>query len=297
MLSKDIEDKYILAGKIAAYARDKGKTLIVPGALAFDIVEAVEAMIIDKGGLFACPTTLSINNIAAHYTPEYGDKTIIGENDVVKLDMGVHVDGFIADTATTVCLDKDKEPMNECVKKALDEAIKAITPGVNVGYLGEIIQSVIFDAGFKPVSNLTGHVLEQYELHTGIGVPNIKMKSSKTLEDGMVVAIEPFATDGSGFVKESGHAQIFMFEVDKSIRLDAARKIMTLSKTKFNKMPFASRWIKGVSPQMINLALKQLTAIKAMASYPTLQEAKGVTVTHAEHTIIVKDKPIVTTKI
>ena len=289
------EKIYIHAGKIAAKARNNGAKLIVPGASALDIVESVESEIISDGGSLACPATLSINNVAAHYTPEADDKTVIGEKDVVKLDLGAHVDGFIADTATTVCLDPDKEPLNTCVKKALDEALKMIRPGINVGDIGEVIQSVITDAGFKPVSNLTGHVLGRYELHTGIGVPNIKMRSNQVLEEGMAVAIEPFATDGTGFVKESGRVQIFMFEAEKPVRLDAARKIMKLSSTRFNKMPFASRWIRDVSPQMLNFALKQLTSVKAISSYPVLQEKEGVTVTQAEHTVLVKNKPIVTT--
>lgn len=295
MLSVEDEKKYILAGKIASSARAMGAKLIVPGASLLEIAETVESHIISEGGSLACPATISLNNIAAHYSPTLGDMTKINEKDTVKLDIGVHVDGFIADTAATICLDKEKKALCDCVRKALDSATKMMRPGVKTGDIGAVIQSEIESAGFNPVSNLTGHVLGKYKLHTGVSIPNVKVRSNDILEEGTVAAVEPFATDGVGFVKESGKVQIYMFKSEKPVRLMQARTVLEISKKRFNSMPFSPRWIKDISPQMQNVAIRQLVMSKALYAYPVLQESLNSTVAQAEHTVIVKDRPIVTT--
>ena len=158
-----------------------------------------------------------------------------------------------------------------------------------------MIESEITSKGYRPIVNLSGHVLSSYELHSGFNIPNIKTDTRDTLEEDMVLAIEPFATDGQGLVKEISKVQIYRLVEPKPTRLDAARKILSLAKTQFHAMPFTPRWITGISPLMMDSALRQLSASNALYIYPVLKESGSGIVVQAEHTVIVKDKPIVTT--
>ncbi len=290
-------DNYIKAGKIAAKVlNDAGKT-IVSGVTCLDIVEKTEQMIKDAGAELACPTTLSINDIAAHYTPLSNDTATVKEKDTVKLDIGVMINGCIADTAKTICLDPKYDDMNNAAKSALDTVLKMATPGTNLGDIGAAIEAEITSKGYRPIVNLTGHVLSSYELHSGFNIPNIKTDTADVLEEDLVLAIEPFATDGHGSVKEINRVQIYRFIEAKPVRLDAARKILSLSRTKFHAMPFTPRWITEISPLMMDSALRQLSASNALYIYPVLKESGGGNVVQAEHTVIVRDKPIVTTRL
>jgi len=288
-------DNYIRAGKIGANVLEKTGKMIVSGATHLDIVAHAEHMITDAGAELACPTTLSVNDIAAHYTPLANDTAKIQDKDIVKLDIGVMINGCIADTATTICLDPQYDDMNNTAKSALQKALKLATPGTNLGDIGAVIESEITSKGYKPIVNLSGHVLSSYELHSGFNIPNIKTDTRDTLEEDMVLAIEPFATDGQGLVKEINKVQIYRLIEPKPTRLDAARKILALAKTQFHAMPFTPRWITGISPLMMDSALRQLSASNALYIYPVLKEAGSGNVVQAEHTVIVKAKPIVTT--
>ncbi len=290
-------DNYLKAGKIAANVLEKTGKKIVSGATHLDIVEHAEHMITDAGAELACPTTLSVNDIAAHYTPLANDTAKIQDKDTVKLDIGVMIDGCIADTAITICLDPQYDDMNNTAKSALQKALKLATPGTNLGDIGAVIESEITSKGYRPIINLSGHVLSSYELHSGFNIPNIKTDTRDILEEDMVLAIEPFATDGQGLVKEINRVQIYRLIEPRPTRLDAARKILSLAKTQFHAMPFTPRWITGISPFMMDSALRQLSASNALYIYPVLKEAGSGNVVQAEHTVIVKDKPIVTTRL
>lgn len=297
-MEKEILEKYVKAGKIAAEAREFAKSLVKEGARILDIAEKVEDFVRKKGGEMAFPLNISINEIAAHYTPIANDQTVLKAEDIVKIDIGVHVDGYIADTAFTVALTKDleKQRMVVAIEKALEEALKIIKPGVNIGKIGEIIEKTIRQAGFKPVQNLSGHLLERYDVHAGLTIPNIKIDTSETLKEGMVVAIEPFLTDGGGAVKDSEKAMIYRYVQDRPVRLQAARQLMKIARDDFRGLPFATRWIKNFSPIILETALRQLVEAGSFYKYNILKEVASGTVTQAEHTVIVLDKPIVSTK-
>ncbi|NOQ55377.1 MAG: type II methionyl aminopeptidase [Nanohaloarchaea archaeon] len=290
-------DNYIRAGKIASRVLADMRKKVVSGATYLDIVQQTEQMITDAGAQLACPATLSVNTIAAHYTPLLNDISTIGDKDVVKLDIGVMVEGCIADTATTICLDPAYDDMNNAAKSALEKALKLATPGTNVGEIGAVIESEIISRGYRPIVNLSGHILSSYELHSGFSIPNIKTDTNDTLEEDMVLAIEPFATDGQGMIKEISKIQIFRHIAQKPTRLPAARKVLSLAKTKYHSMPFTPRWITDISPFMLDSALRQLSDSNAIYMYPVLKEAGDGIVTQAEHTVIVRDRPVVTTRI
>jgi len=289
-------EKYKKAGKIASEIREWSKGLIKPGAKALDIAESIEKRILDNAEI-AFPLNISLNDNAAHYTPSYNDTLTLNEEDLVTIDMGVHVDGYIADTAYTIDLSGKNEKLVEASKEGLRIAIETIKPGISVSKVGEAIEKTIKSYGFKPIENLTGHELKPYVLHAGLAIPNIKVPYDWKVEEGMALAIEPFATDGSGRVIESKNAEIFSFLAQKPTRMREG-KILLQEVEKRKGLPFAERWYaKKMHPLKLKMVLKELVDREALHSYPVLHEREKGLVSQAEHTILItKDGCEVTTE-
>ena len=289
----EIIEKYIKAGKITAQARDESKQWIKPGMKVLEICEKIENRIKELGGGIAFPTNVSINNIAAHYTAKKDDDLIINENDVIKIDVGGHVDGYIGDTAYTKIFNDNNKDLVDSVDKALSEAIKLCTPGRKISEISEVIENTIRDYGFNPISNLTGHGLDQYVVHDEPTIPNIKNNSTYELRENQIIAIEPFATEGVGRVNESSETLIFQFIEKRPVRSPDSRKIVEFAQNL--KLPFAERWIPLSSRIKIRLALRELFEKNVLYKFPVLKEASGKPIAQKEHTIIVGDKPRITT--
>lgn len=292
-MEKEIIEKYKKAGEIAKTVREEGKKLVKPGVKILEVAEKVESRIKELGGIPAWPINISINDIAAHYSPLQDDATEIKEEDVVKLDIGVAVEGYIADTAVTIALsDKDKK-LVEAAEKALEEAIKMVKPGREVNEISAKIEEVIKSFGLDPIINLTGHGLDKFIVHAEPRIPNYKSNYSHILEEGEVIAIEPFATYGRNYIKEEDEDRgaTYYLVQEKPCRMMEARKIIKQMKER-QGMPFSERWIniKGIK---LKLAMKELKDKGCIETYRILRgDAK---ISQAEHTIIVLDKPIVTT--
>ena len=296
-MEQEILDKYIKAGKIAAEVRDYGCGLVKKDVLVVEIAEKIDRKILELKAKPAFPVNISINDMAAHWHPALNDKATIKESDYVKIDVGIHVDGYIGDTAKTVRL-AGKDDLIICSEKMLENAIKIIKTGTTVGEIGETIENTAKELGFNPIRNLTGHSLGKYDVHAGLTIPNIKNDSKYQLREDEVIAIEPFCTNGSGLVKDSGKALIFRWVNDRPTRLIEGRKILEIARDKFDRLPFAKRWIqKGFSPLKVELSLKELEAVNALYGYKPLREVSGKPVAQSEHTLIVKEKPIITTSL
>jgi methionyl aminopeptidase len=294
-MEKEILEKYIKAGEIAAESLGFAKGIVKSDMLVVELAEKIEKKISELGAKSAFPVNISINDIAAHYHPVLNDKLTVKEEDYVKIDIGVHIDGYIGDTAATVRL-AGKDELIKCSEKMLENAIKIIRPGITVGEIGETIENTTKEFGFKPIRNLTGHSLDRYDVHAGLTIPNIKTDSKYQLREDEVIAIEPFCTEGNGLVKDSGSALIFRWIMDRPSRLIEARKIMELARDKYEKLPFAKRWIqKEISPLKVELALKELLAVNALYGYQPLREVSNKPVAQSEHSVIVKEKPIILT--
>ncbi|MBU5557793.1 MAG: type II methionyl aminopeptidase [Candidatus Aenigmatarchaeota archaeon] len=296
-MEKEILNKYLNAGRIAAQALQYGRGLIKEGNKIVDIVEAVERKIESLGGKPAFPVNISLNDVAAHYSPFLDDMTIVKSGDYVKLDVGVHVEGWIADTAITVRLAGEDE-MIKCANKMLATALPMFRPGTSLTEIGEAIENVAKEFKLNPVRNLTGHSLDRYNLHAGFIVPNVRISSTKTLVEDEVYAVEPFCTSGGGWVKDAEPPMIFRWLADKPVRFPEARKIIELGKTNFSKLPFAKRWLQHQMTAMkLEVGLKQAITSGALHAYNILKESSGAPVAQAEHTVIVADKPIVITRL
>ena len=170
----EIKEKYLLAGKIGKNALDYAQSLIEPGALFYDVAEKTEQYIRDNNAIPSFPVNLSINNEAAHYTPFEGDKKRFKTGDLVKLDLGAMVDGYMSDNATTVEVGNTGKysDLIDATREALNAAIKILRPMINIYRIGEEIENVIDSYGFKPVRNLGGHDINRFDLHSEIFIPN-----------------------------------------------------------------------------------------------------------------------------
>jgi methionyl aminopeptidase len=274
----DVLDKYREAGRILAEVRGEAIKKVKIGEKLLDVAESVERLILQKGGAVAFPTNISLNDEAAHATPSKADVSTFG-SDIVKLDIGVHIDGYIADTAITVDLGNNKE-LVEASNSALERAIEVVHAGVDTAEISAVIEQTITDCGFHPVVNLTGHGLERYTQHAPPAIHNRRTQSGTKLKEGQVIAIEPFSSNGNGRVYETGKAEIFSLLKKKPIRSPEARAILKEVEV-YKSLPFAKRWLTG----RVDLGLKQLEMAGVIHAYPVLKD-KGL-VSQAEDTLIV----------
>lgn len=294
-MEKCVQEKYLKAGRIANSIREEVMKRIKPGIKILELAEFIEGDIRKKGGQPAFPVNISINDIAAHYTPILGDDKEVLPGDLVKIDVGVHVDGYIGDLAFTYC--SEKNPLISCAEDVLKHVQKTLKPGVTVGQIGKTIEDFVKGRDLGVITNLTGHTLERFQFHGSPSIPNTENNSGHSFKEGDVIALEPFITESNGYVKESGTIEIFRYLQDRPVRLMEARKILELARDEYHKLPFAKRWLyKEVSPIKVSLAIRQLESVFALESYPVLREVSGKRIAQAEHTFIVSDKPIVTTR-
>jgi len=298
-IPEDDFQKYRQAGKIAAEVREEVKRTLREGMPIIDVCEKVESMIRKKGGKPAFPCNVSVNEIAAHYTSPPGDRRTIPENSLVKVDVGVHVDGYIADTAVTVCFNPEYENLVRTAEEALEKAVGILRPGLSMSGFGSAIQKTIVTRGFKPVSNLTGHQIGRYVVHAGKSLPNVSHISIATVSEGEVYGVEPFVTlpKAAGRVNSGSEAHIFRLLKHKSLRTPYAKQLLEYIRKNFQTLPFTERWLHECVPHHhYKDAFSELLSSKSLMSYPVFIETSGKPVAQAEHTIlVVRDGCIVLT--
>ena len=283
-------EKQKQACKIAREIREEIQRTVKEGMPLIDICEKVESMTREKGGKPAFPCNVSVNEIAAHYTSPPGDKQVVPEKAIVKVDIGVHVDGYIADTATTVCLDPEYADMVSTAEEALAKAVEILRPGLPVARFGATIQKTIKVRGYKPISNLTGHLIRRYIIHAGKSLPNAFNLSTSRIKEGEVYGVEPFVTlsIGAGRVDNLPEAYIFRYQKHKSLQNPYAKKILKHIKTNFLTLPFAERWLnKFASQSSYKSAFHELLSSKSVMGYPVFVEASRKPVAQAEYTILI----------
>ena len=282
-LDDDAVDSYREAGEILVETMTDAREMIEPGVTQLEVAEYAEDSIHEAGAGLAFPVNISTNEEASHATPAREDDTEFGD-EMICLDIGVHVDGYIADAAVTVDF-TDNTELVEASEQALEAAVDAVGPGVEVGTVGAEIQSVIEGYGYTPILNLSGHGVQQYDAHTGPNIPNRAVDRSVELEVGQVIAIEPFATDGSGKVGEGATEEIYEQVAGGNVRDRRARKVLKEIEA-FEDLPFAARWLEGSRSEM---ALRRLKRAGIIKGYPVLKEDDGQLVSQAEHTLIVTE--------
>lgn len=281
---------YQQAGKIASEVRENARKKYHIGSTLFQICESIESEVRTRGAAPAFPVNVSLNDIAAHYTAEPNDQIVVNDADVLKIDIGVHVQGYIADTAVTICYNPKYETLVKSAEIALSEAVRIAKSSTKASDIGKVIESSISKQGFKPIQNLSGHSLEQYTIHAGRSIPNIwTIGSSFNLVSNQAYAIEPFVTtkEGQGVVYEGKIRNIFGITSRKPTKDKEVDEFLEDIWNTFKTLPFALRWMldryeEKKARQFIEVLLKK----KNIHAYPILVEGNGKMVAQAEHTLI-----------
>ncbi|NMJ67626.1 MAG: type II methionyl aminopeptidase [Marine Group I thaumarchaeote] len=283
-----IED-YVKAGKIAGEVRENVRQKDWIGSTLAEICDYVESEIIKRGAKCAFPVNTSLNEVAAHYTAEPNDPKTVSDSDLVKIDLGAQINGYIADTAVTVNYDPQYDSLVQAAENALQAAMSMIKVGVKSKDVGRKIQNTIMDMGLKPIANLSGHSLDQYTIHAGKTVPNMWTIGSFSFSENEAFACEPFVTtkNALGFVRNGKIKNIFALASRKMTKDDEADKLLEYIWNNFNMLPFALRWIvKEWEEKEARRLLDFLIKKKVVKAYAILVEANGKTVAQAEHTFI-----------
>jgi methionyl aminopeptidase len=293
-MEEELLENYTKAGKIAKEALLYGKGLIKKGAKLLDVTEKAEEKIVSLGGKMAFPVQLSCNEIAAHYCA-FKDDPIVFEDQLVCLDVGVHVNGCIGDNACSV----DLSGKNAELVKASEEALKAATEklvlGVRLAEIGKAIEEAITNFGFQPVRNLSGHGLGKYQIHGKPTIPNFDTGEKELLEEGFI-AVEPFATTGAGMIHEKGEANVFSMTGRKSVRMGFVRDIQKEIES-YEGLPFTKRWLfRKFSEAQVNYALKQFEQLGILHSYAPLVERSNGLVSQAENSFYIGEEVVQLTK-
>jgi len=283
--------KFQHAGKIAREVREEIRKIVKEGMPIINICEKVEGLTREKGGKSAFPCNVSVNEIAAHYTSPPNDKLTIPEKAIVKVDIGVHIDGYIADTATSICFDPEYDDMINTAEQALAQAVEILRPGLSITRFGSEIQKSIKTRGYKPISNLTGHLIRRYIIHAEKSLPNVFNLSASRLKEGEIYGVEPFVTltTATGRVDNLKEKYIFRYSKNKSLKNPYAKQMLSYIKKNFLTLPFTERWLnKFAESSNYKNAFSELLSSKAVMGYPVFVEASKKPVAQAEYTILIE---------
>ncbi len=295
-MNLSVPQEYFKAGKIASKVCEEMAKKTSIGDKVLDICNEVEGMIKNLGGEPAFPCNVGINSVSAHYTAEIDDESTIRNGDVVKIDLGVHINGYIIDTAFTLSFNPDYDLMVKAAKDVLYEAINMVREGVRVGEIGKVIENGASKRGFKVISNLSGHLLQQYKIHGGVSIPNVWVANTPPLKANEVYAIEPFLTtlDGSGVVVDDARRNIYALIGRKRTGDKNLDFLVDQIWNRFKTLPFTARWLIDIfDKKEIKMLLDKLVQVKILHAYPVLVEASKKVVAQFEHTLIPTESGVI----
>jgi methionyl aminopeptidase len=291
-----IPEQYKKSGRITAQVKGVVRSAVKPGIGFLEMCDLVKKEVESRGGQLAFPTGIGVNQVTAHYAPQDGDDSVFGENDLVKVDFGVHVDGYVTDTSVSVTFNPDYNLLLEATERALEAAITIARRETRTGEIGREIHREAARFGFKTIENLTGHTVDRYVVHAGKSIPNLYMPGMQSLKKGDVFAIEPFLTfeSAAGYVVDTPRQTIFSLVARKRTgtqELDGfAERVWSERKT----LPFTPRWYAGeFGKEKISTIINRLVAKKIIRAYPTLVEASGSPVAQFEHTMALDEAGLV----
>jgi len=289
---KDELESFRLSGRILRETREEMRDYVKENMLCIEVCEKAEGLIRAKGGKPAFPVNISINDVAAHYTSPPGDTSTIPEGATVKVDIGVHVDGYVTDTAFTAAFSPEGRSMQATAELALKTVIENIHGDMSLASIGSLAEIAIKNRGFKPISNLTGHSVGRYLIHAGTSIPSVSGFNPQKVKVGEVYAVEPFVTlpNAIGRVDDYPQTTIYRFLKIKSLKTDAAKKLAKYIEKSFRTLPFSERWLIGVlPPEKHKIAFAELQSSKTVMKYPVFIEASKKPVAQAEHTMLIKE--------
>jgi len=283
------------AGQIAKDVKNFIKPKIVIGAKGIEIVSAAEEKIVELGGECAFPVNLSINHIAAHYTsPIKDDDLEIKEGDIVKLDLGVHIEGWIVDTAFTVSFSEVKELENiiQATEVAVNAAKMMCKPGTHTQEIGKKIESIVKGFGYNPIKELGGHQIERWTVHGNKALPELGSQRGDEMEEGDIFAIEIFASSGEGSVHNTKYSYIYELNPYSGrvpLRRKASKQILGYVNKNYKTLPFAERWLAKEFRMGVVFGLQELIQQGKLHTHYVLSEKKGSYVAQTEETVLITE--------
>uniref|UniRef100_F7E5C1 Methionine aminopeptidase 2 n=1 Tax=Monodelphis domestica TaxID=13616 RepID=F7E5C1_MONDO len=304
--SEEIWNDFREAAEAHRQVRKYVMSWIKPGMTMIEICEKLEdcsRKLIKENGLnagLAFPTGCSLNNCAAHYTPNAGDPTVLQYDDICKIDFGTHISGRIIDCAFTVTFNPKYDTLLKAVKDATNTGIKCAGIDVRLCDVGEAIQEVMesYEVEIdgktyqvKPIRNLNGHSIGPYRIHAGKTVPIVKGGEATRMEEGEVYAIETFGSTGKGVVHDDMECSHYMKNFDVGhvpIRLPRAKHLLNVINENFGTLAFCRRWLDRLGESKYLMALKNLCDLGIVDPYPPLCDIKGSYTAQFEHTILLR---------
>lgn len=287
-----IPAQYERSGKITKEVRAVVRSKVKVGMPYIEACKLVEKEIEARGGEAAFPVGIGVNQVTAHYAPDEDDRSIFREGDLIKVDFGVHVEGYVTDTAVSLTFNPDYDLLLEAAERTLEVAINIARTETRTGEIGGEIQKEASRFGFKTIQNLTGHTVDRYVVHAGKSIPNVYMPGTPSLKKGDVFAIEPFVTLGTaaGYVVDAPGQTIFSLVGRKKTGqadLDAfVDGVWNGRKT----LPFTPRWYsKEFGAKKVKELVSKLVAKRVLRGYSTLVEASNSPVAQFEHTMVLDD--------
>jgi len=252
-----------------------------------------------KGGV-AFPTGQSRNNCAAHYSPNAGNTMVLDQNDVMKVDFGVHLNGRIIDSAFTMAFNPVYDNLLAAVKDATNTGVREAGIDVRVCDIGAAIQEAMesyeveIDGKTYPVKsirNLTGHSIGQWQIHGGKSVPIVKGGDQTKMEEGELFAIETFGSTGKGYVHEDMECSHYAKRPDApkvALRVSSAKTLLSSINKNFGTLPFARRYLDRLGHEKYLLGLNSLVSSGILQDYPPLCDIKGSYTAQFEHTLLLR---------
>ena len=291
-VSTDLLKIYERLGAIARDALNYAISIVEPGMPILELCERVENRIRQSGAKPAFPVNVSVNEVAAHYTATIGDKSVIPKGAVVKIDLGAHIDGYIVDTAVTVTFNPMYNQLIKASMKALEAAQLSMKPGVTLASVGTQIERAIKSFGFKPIKNLSGHLIRRYVLHAGKSVPNYDNGDRQRIVEGEVYAVEPFSTNGAGYVDDGPQVTIYHLFKNPNPR-DPHYEVLSYISSEIGPLPFTPRWLVTRFGEEVGNVINELYMKDYIYGYPVLIEhGKGLVAQVEDTFIITKDGAI-----
>lgn len=305
-MQSDMYNEVRKASEVHRQVRAYAKKIMKPGLSMIELCEAIEngtRNLIEENGLKAgigFPTGCSLNQCAAHYTPNAGDKTVLQFDDVCKIDFGTHINGRIIDSAFTVCFNDKYANLLNAVKAATNTGIKEAGIDARLGDIGAAIQEVMesYEVEIngktypvKAIRNLNGHTIGPYQIHAGKTVPIVRGGDGTMMEEGEFYAIETFGSTGKGYVHEDMECSHYMknFNAPRiALKSAKARQLLNTINKNFDTLPFCRRYLDRLGETRYLMALNNLVDVGIVDAYPPLCDIKGSYTAQYEHTLILR---------
>lgn len=311
-MNNDFLQEYRQGAEIHRQVRQWAQKNIKPGQSLTEIAEGIEDSVraltghpgLEEGdnikGGIAFPTGVNLDHIAAHYSPNAGNKTLLAKEHVMKVDFGVHINGRIVDSAFTLAFDPMYDNLLTAVREATNTGIREAGIDARLGEIGTAIQETMesYEVEIngetypvKCIRNLNGHDIRQWQIHGGKSVPIVKSNDQTKMEEGEVFAIETFGSTGNGYVRDDLETSHYAKRVDAPnvpLRIASASKLLNVINKNFGTLPFCRRYLDRLGQEKYLLGLNNLVSSGIVEAYPPLVDKKGSYTAQFEHTIVLR---------